>query len=70
MAFSRLIRFIATSGKIYQGDAILPSGTTDISQCTSAKVVVGNVFGEHKVTDEIVTVKSLLTPLEPEAVGT
>lgn len=66
----RLIRFIATNGKIYQGDAILAPGVTDISQSKTAKVITGDPFNEHKVTDEIVQVKTLLCPLQPERIGT
>ncbi|KUL87101.1 hypothetical protein ZTR_05548 [Talaromyces verruculosus] len=61
--FTRLVRFLAKDGQVYYGDAILPSGKTDISQITKARVIKGDIFGEHHVTDQIAEVKILLAPL-------
>lgn len=70
MAFSRLVRFLAKDGRTYYGDAILPSGVTDISQAKQARVVTGNIFGKHEVTDEVADIRLLLSPLAPEDVRT
>ncbi|EFW99893.1 fumarylacetoacetate hydrolase family protein [Grosmannia clavigera kw1407] len=69
-AFSRLVRFLAKDGRTYYGDAILPSGVTDIAQAKQARIVVGNVFGKHEVTDEVSDIRLLLSPLAPEDVRT
>ncbi|KAI0391655.1 fumarylacetoacetate hydrolase [Xylariaceae sp. FL0594] len=69
-AFSRLIRFLARNGKVYYGDAILPAGVTDIAQARQARVIAGDVFGAHEVTDQVVDVRLLLAPLAPEDVKT
>ncbi|PGH10822.1 hypothetical protein AJ80_07373 [Polytolypa hystricis UAMH7299] len=62
-AFSRLIRFLAKDGLVYYGDAILPQGITDISKATSARVIKGEIFGSHTVTDTTAEIKHLLSPL-------
>lgn len=64
--FQRLVRFLAKDGRTYYGDAILPSGVTDIGKATSAKIIQGPIFGQHKVTDQVVDIKQLLTPLARE----
>ncbi|KAJ9294763.1 hypothetical protein DTO271G3_6683 [Paecilomyces variotii] len=69
-AFSRLVRFLAKDGHIYYGDAILPSGTTDIAQTTKARVIQGDIFGQHFVTDRVAEVKTLLAPLARDDVKT
>lgn len=69
-AFSRLIRFLAKDGQVYYGDAILPPGVTDISKVTQAKVIKGDIFGQHQVTDQTAEVKLLLAPLAREDIGT
>ncbi|KAK9450896.1 uncharacterized protein V1518DRAFT_411989 [Limtongia smithiae] len=63
MPFSRLVRFISTDGKTYTGDAILPAGTTDAMKATRAKVIVGDIFGEYTITEEVKDIKKLLSPL-------
>lgn len=68
--FSRLIRFLANDGRIYYGDAILPSNTTDISKATQAKIITGSIFGQHAVTDQTADIRLLLAPLAPEDVRT
>ncbi|KAE8376846.1 hypothetical protein BDV26DRAFT_264870 [Aspergillus bertholletiae] len=68
--FSRLIRFLATDGHIYYGDAIMPAGISDIGKVTRAWVIQGDIFGQHQVTDQVVDVKMLLAPLAREDVTT
>ena len=72
VAWNRLIRFVATDGRILRGEPILPSPDFDIGNVTKAsrlqaKVISGkdiyDCSGETKVTDEIVTVEKLLGPL-------
>ncbi|KAI1373197.1 hypothetical protein F4677DRAFT_429698 [Hypoxylon crocopeplum] len=67
-AFSRLIRFLAKNGKTYYGDAILPEGVTDIAKTKKARVITGDIFGKHEVTDQIADVRLLLAPLALEDV--
>jgi len=70
-AFSRLIRFIASDGRTYWGDAILPSGVTDLSRVRQARVIQGNVLAkDHKVTEQVANVANLLAPLDRSQVGT
>ncbi|KAI1344809.1 hypothetical protein F5Y15DRAFT_6195 [Xylariaceae sp. FL0016] len=70
--WTRLIRFVATDGQTLRGEPILPSpdfdlGTTTESTKLQAKVIKGediyDTTGQTIVTDEIVTVKTLLGPL-------
>jgi 2-keto-4-pentenoate hydratase/2-oxohepta-3-ene-1,7-dioic acid hydratase in catechol pathway len=70
MSFQRLIRFLARDGKIYFGDAILPPNTTDISRTKSARLITGDIFGAHQVTDQVLPVEHLLAPLPQDAVRT
>lgn len=55
---------------MYYGDAILPKGVTDIAQAKQAKVIAGDIFGKHEVTDNIADVRLLLAPLALEDVRT
>ncbi|KAL8658134.1 MAG: hypothetical protein Q9226_001253 [Calogaya cf. arnoldii] len=68
--FSRLIRFLAKDGRTYYGDAFLPSGTLDIGKATQARVIRGDIFGKHDVTEQIADVRLLLAPLAREDVKT
>lgn len=68
--FTRLVRFLAKDGRTYYGDAILPSGVTDIGKARQAKVIQGSIFGKHNVTDKVLDIKQLLTPLAREDVKT
>lgn len=77
VVWDRLIRFVATDGRVLRGEPILPSPDYDIGSTTEkdqlqAKVVSGtDIFsnkGDTKVTDEIVTVKAVLGPLTQEEV--
>ncbi len=49
----RLIRFIAKDGRTYYGDAILPSGETNIGKTTQAKIIQGSPWARHAVSDQI-----------------
>lgn len=71
-AWTRLIRFIATDGRTLYGEPISPSPDFDLGDTTEktklqAKVIQGDdiydTSGQTKVTDEVVTVKTLLGPL-------
>ncbi|MCJ1419334.1 hypothetical protein MMC32_005688 [Xylographa parallela] len=67
--FSRLVRFLAKDGKTYYGDAILPKGVNDIAKITQARIIKGDIFGKHDVTDQVAEVKTLLAPLASQDVG-
>ncbi|KAK2738248.1 hypothetical protein FQN57_007111 [Myotisia sp. PD_48] len=68
--FSRLVRFLAKDGMIYHGDAVLPVGVTDIAKATRARVIKGEIFGQHQVTDQVAEVKTLLSPLSRNEIKT
>lgn len=71
LAWSRLIRFVATDGKIYRGQPITPSEDFDLGKVTEkdqlrAQVIAGDDIYDPNVTtitDTIVTVSKLLGPL-------
>ncbi|KXJ95769.1 fumarylacetoacetate hydrolase family protein [Microdochium bolleyi] len=71
-SFTRLVRFLATDGNVYYGDAILPDGseTNDISHTQRAHIITGSIFGKHEVTDQVAEVRLLLSPLAREDVQT
>ncbi|RYO75209.1 hypothetical protein DL762_010138 [Monosporascus cannonballus] len=66
----RLVRFLAKNGRVYYGDAILPRGVTDIAKTKQARIIAGDIFGKHEVTDKIADVRLLLAPLALEDVKT
>ncbi|RDL36823.1 Uncharacterized protein BP5553_06175 [Venustampulla echinocandica] len=68
--FSRLVRFLAKDGKTYYGDAILPKGITDISKAKQARIIQGEIFGKHRVTNQIADIRKLLSPLALDDVKT
>src|SRR5260370_19855254 len=77
VAWERLIRFVATDGRVLYGEPILPSpefdlGDTEPETQLEAKVVTGgdlyDTTGATKVTNEVVTVQHLLGPLVPRDV--
>lgn len=77
VTWDRLIRFVATDGRVLRGEPILPNPDFDLGQTTEAtnmraKVIDGDDIydesGATLVTDEIVTVKQLLGPLAQEDV--
>lgn len=72
LPWKRLIRFLATDGRILRGEPILSSPDTDLGLITEAdklqaRVVEGDdildTTGQTRVTDEVVTVQTLLGPL-------
>ncbi|KAB5516904.1 hypothetical protein GE09DRAFT_1231043 [Coniochaeta sp. 2T2.1] len=72
LAWKRLIRFVATDGRILRGEPILPTADFDVGTVTEssglqAKVIAGediyDTTGKTRLTDEVVTVKKLLGPL-------
>lgn len=65
-----MIRFLATDGQIYYGDALLPAGVTDIAKVTQAKVIQGDIFSQYLITDKVAQVKLLLAPLARRDIGT
>ncbi|KAF2192353.1 fumarylacetoacetate hydrolase family protein-like protein [Zopfia rhizophila CBS 207.26] len=76
-SWKRLIRFVSTDGITLRGEPILPSPDFDIGATTEEtglkanviKVGKGGIFDdETKVTDEVVTVKKLLGPVEQSEV--
>ncbi|KAI0022999.1 fumarylacetoacetate hydrolase [Xylariomycetidae sp. FL0641] len=69
-AFTRLVRFLARNGHVYYGDAILPQGVKDIAQTKKARIISGDIFGKHEVTDQVMDVRLLLAPLALEDVKT
>ncbi len=77
VAWERLIRFVATDGRILRGQPILPSHDYDLGNHQGkddlkANVIVGkDIFstdGGTKVTEEVVTVRQILGPLTAEDV--
>ncbi|OOQ86077.1 Fumarylacetoacetate hydrolase domain-containing protein 2 like protein [Penicillium brasilianum] len=68
--FSRLIRFLAKDGHVYYGDALLPTGISDIAKATQARVITGDIFGTHRITDQIADVRMLLAPLARKDIRT
>ncbi|RYP53305.1 hypothetical protein DL768_001662 [Monosporascus sp. mg162] len=68
--FSRLVRFLAQNGRVYYGDAVLPQEVTDIAKTKQARIITGDIFGKHEVTDKIADVRLLLAPLALEDVRT
>ena len=49
----RLVRFLAKDGRTYYGDAILPAGVSDMAKSTQARIIKGDIFGKHDVTDQV-----------------
>lgn len=77
VAWSRLIRFVTTDGRVLRGEPIMPTQDFDLGKTTEdtklqARVIVGDdiydTSGKTKVSDEIVTVKRLLGPLTAQDV--
>lgn len=78
VVWDRLIRFIATDGRVLRGEPIIPSANFDLGTVTEdtklkARVISGEDIydetGKTEVTDEVVTVKRLLGPLAQDDVG-
>lgn len=77
VAWNRLIRFVATDGRVLRGEPVLPHENFDLGSTTEetqlkAKVVIGDdlydTSGATTVSNEIVTVQRLLGPLTPKDV--
>lgn len=77
LPWKRLIRFVATDGRILCGEPILENPKTDLGFITDAdnlqaRIIKGHdiydTTGETRVTDEIVPVKTILGPLAQEDV--
>ncbi|KAJ5763914.1 hypothetical protein N7533_002595 [Penicillium manginii] len=75
--WKRLIRFIATDGRTLRGEPILENPNTDLGFITEADLLQAHIIegddiydttGKTRVTDEIVTVKTILGPLAQEDV--
>lgn len=43
---------------------------TDIAKATQAKIIRGQIFGKHEVTDQVADIRLLLAPLALEDVKT
>lgn len=72
LPWKRLIRFIAPDGRTLRGEPILPTPTTDLGFITEsdnlqARILEGediyDTTGQTHLTDEIVSVKTILGPL-------
>ncbi|KAF3023428.1 hypothetical protein E8E15_009430 [Penicillium rubens] len=79
VAWQRFIRFQAADGRILQGEPILSKPDLDLGYVTEkdrlqARVIVGDDIldetGVTRVSDEIVTVRRILSPLAPSDVPT
>ncbi|KAL7269717.1 hypothetical protein RUND412_007605 [Rhizina undulata] len=70
LRWQRLIRFIAADGKAYYGDAIVPPGVKDVGKITKARVIEGDIFAAYKVTDKVLYVRKLLSPIAEKDVRT
>lgn len=77
LPWKRLIRFIARDGRTLRGEPILPTPATDLGFITEsdnlqARVIEGediyDTTGKTRVTDETVTVRTILGPLAQEDV--
>jgi len=73
--WERLIRFVATDGRVLHGEPILPAPDFDLGFTTSAtnlkaKIVEGDDLYSAAVCEDIVTVDRLLGPLTPKDVPT
>lgn len=68
LVLQRLVRFLAKDGSTYYGDAILAPGHTNIAKATQARVIKGDIFNKHDVTDQVAEIRMLLAPLAREDV--
>lgn len=44
----------------------MPKGTTDIGKAKQARIITGDIFGKHHVTEEVADIRLFLSPLAPE----
>ncbi|QKX58194.1 uncharacterized protein TRUGW13939_05315 [Talaromyces rugulosus] len=79
LSWQRLIRFESVDGRVLRGEPILPRPDFDLGYVTEkdqlqAKVILGEdpfcESGTTRVSDEVVTVKRILSPLAPSEVPT
>ncbi|KFY78678.1 hypothetical protein V499_02212 [Pseudogymnoascus sp. VKM F-103] len=72
VAWNRLIRFVATDGRILRGEPILPSPDFDLGNTTAETQLKALIISDHdlydttgatEVTNEVAIVKELLGPL-------
>lgn len=72
VAWERLIRFVATDGRVLRGEPVLPSDDFDLGRVTKedklkARVIFGediyDTTGKTFVSDDVVTVDRILGPL-------
>ncbi|KAL6243449.1 hypothetical protein RBB50_009441 [Rhinocladiella similis] len=77
VSWARLVRFTAVDGPVLRGEPILPCDDYDLGKLTEgdeikAKVVMGDdpfdTTGKTVVSDEVVTIKKLLSPLAQDEV--
>lgn len=61
---------MSRDGRTYYGDAILPEGEADIAMAQTARIIQGDIFGSHTVTDQVTEIRTLLPPLAPIHSGT
>ncbi|CAG8563687.1 5288_t:CDS:2 [Paraglomus occultum] len=67
--WKRLIRFIGEDGSIHQGEPILSENNLKSIDGLKAKLIEGNIFDNTaKVTDNIVPIRKLLSPLSASQV--
>jgi 2-keto-4-pentenoate hydratase/2-oxohepta-3-ene-1,7-dioic acid hydratase in catechol pathway len=55
---------------MYYGDAILPSGITDVGKAKSARVIRGAPFANYTITDQVADIRLLLSPLSRDDIKT
>lgn len=58
-----MVRFLGKDGHTHYGDAILRKGVSDIARAQQARIIQGDIFGKHLVTDQVVGIRRLLAPL-------
>lgn len=44
----------------------MPKGVTDIGKATQARIITGDIFGKHHVTEDVADIRLFLSPLAPE----
>lgn len=74
VSWTRLIRFVASDGKIYRGEPVVSGSQYDVGKLFAdgkkieAKVITGDIFGDAEIGDEVLEVKQLLGPLTEDDV--
>ena len=62
--FTRLVRFLATDGKVYYGDA------AGAGHPTRARVISGDIFGQYSLGEDWKEIRTLMCPIDPAQVRT